>query len=238
MRPNEQEPTVEELEKGHGRDAKRYSHPAYGQISAHRSYGGSVALYGSDFRHNTSIEIEVKHSTFERSLARDWPHARGPIVRFSMSEAQWATFVSSLNSGDGVQCTLSQIGNEVLPAIAYRDAAAEHFGEVEDRIKDGLQSLALARAAIEECGLSRSKKDALLQPLNRAEMQLTSNAKFVVESHAKAMETRVEKAKIEVNAYVTGAVMRAGLAAISSGSAPLELPSPTNSTRPLNEVER
>ena len=65
---------------GHLHDDKRYSHPAYGQISAHRVTGGAV-LYGSDFRHDGYVEITIKRSEMNRTLARDWPSARIGLLR-------------------------------------------------------------------------------------------------------------------------------------------------------------
>lgn len=226
MSREEQEPTVTETDRG----GKLYEHPAYGQIGAYRTTGGNMALYGSDFRHNSSVTIEISESNFTRELSRDWPYAKNEIVRLTLSEAQWATFVSSLNCGSGVQCTLNHVMGEIKPGIAYRDAAAEHHAEVGETIADGLRQIAAARAAVAASGLSKPKQEAILSPLNRAEQELTRNAPFVVESYSKAMEDRVEKAKIEVDAYITGATMRAGLNALSSGAAILELPAPSVST--------
>lgn len=216
---HEQTPDVEEITDGPRRGGKIYRHPAYGQIAVYRSHGGNIALYGSDFRHNSTISIEIGESEFTRDLSRDWPHRTREIVQLTMSEAQWATFVSSLNSGEGVQCTLGHVMGEMKPAITYRDAAADHRPEIGETIQDGLNQIAEARRAVEASGLSKAKMATILAPLNKAEQELTSNAAFVVESHSKAMEERVEKAKVEVNAYVTGAVMRAGIAAIRDGSA-------------------
>lgn len=215
----EQEPTVEEITDGPRPGGKIYRHPAYGQIAVYRSHGGNVALYGSDFRHNSTISIEIGESEFTRDLSRDWPHRTKEIVRLTMSEAQWATFVSSLNSGEGVQCTLEHVMGEMKPAITFRDAAEDHHAEIAQTIQDGLDQIAAARRAVEASGLSKTKMATILAPLDKAEQELTSNAAFVVESHSKAMEERVEKAKVEVNAYVTGAVMRAGIASLRDGSA-------------------
>lgn len=227
MRRPEQEPEVTEIVDGHQQGAKRYRHPAYGQIGASRCQGGHLALYGSDFRHNSSITITICESEFTRNLSRDWPHAKRQLIEVTLSEAQWATFVSSLNCGEGVQCTLDYVMGEAKPRIAFRDAAAEHHAEVAETIRDGLAEIAKAREALEALGLSKAKLSSVLAPLTRAEMELTSNAAFVVDSHSKAMEERVEKAKIEVNAYVTGAVMRAGLASIQQGDPVVSLPAPS-----------
>lgn len=232
MRLDEQEPEVDEIKDGARRGAKRLRHPAYGQIGAFRSHGGSLALYGSDFRHNSSVTIRISESEVTRDLSRDWPHATREIVEVTLSEAQWATFVSSLNMGEGTQCTLQHVMGERKPRIAYRDAAAEHHAEISETIREGLDAIQKAREALEALNLPKAKLASVMAPLNRAQMELTSNAAFVVKSHSEAMEQRVEKAKVEVNAYLTGAVMRAGLTAIQGGDPVLSLPGPDEPSDP------
>lgn len=83
----------------------RESHPAYGMILAARVQGGA-RLAGSDFKHQSYIAIEVRHAHLSRSLSNDRWHGDKHIIRLSLSEAQWATFVSSMNVGFGVPCTL------------------------------------------------------------------------------------------------------------------------------------
>lgn len=224
MRLEEQEPEVTEITKGAHRGAKLLRHPAYGQIGAFRSQGGNIALYGSDFRHNSSVTIRISESEVTRDLSSDWPHATREIVEVTLSEAQWATFVSSLNMGDGTQCTLRHVMGERKPEIAYRDAAAEHHAEISETIREGLDAIQKAREALEALNLPKAKLASVMAPLNRAQMELTSNAAFVVQSHSEAMEQRVEKAKVEVNAYLTGAVVRAGFTAIQGEATVLALP--------------
>lgn len=118
MRLEEQEPEVVEVTTGAHRGSKLLRHPAYGQIGASRTYGGGRALYGSDFRHNSSVTIRISESEVTRDLSRDWPHATREIVEVTLSEAQWATFVSSLNMGEGTQCTLAHVMGERKPPIA------------------------------------------------------------------------------------------------------------------------
>jgi len=104
-RHDPQEPTIE-VKKGPGNaDEAVEQHPAYAQIGANRVSGGAY-LYGSDFKHQHYITIQIHDSELHRQLSGDRAHSKRRLIEIAMSEAQWATFVSSLNQGGGVQCTL------------------------------------------------------------------------------------------------------------------------------------
>ena len=57
------------------------------------------------------------------------------IIEVAMSEAQWATFVSSLNQGSGVQCTLDySMQDGSIPAIAApKDRRTQFSQELQER---------------------------------------------------------------------------------------------------------
>jgi hypothetical protein len=69
-------------------------------------------------------------------------------------------------------------------------------------------------------GLSKTRRDEALAELHQLERDLRDRLPFVAKQFAEHMEDVVEKAKIEVNAYVQSTIQRAGLAAIAAGEAP------------------
>src|SRR4051812_19636627 len=111
-RPEDQEPTVEESAHGGGRSTTE-RHPAYGMIGASRVNwaGNGTNLFGSDFRHRNTVRIQIHGADVRRDLSHDWIHAdsRRSLVEVELSEAQWAGFVSTLNVGDGVACTIRHV---------------------------------------------------------------------------------------------------------------------------------
>lgn len=206
---------TQEPEERPGRQGTVYSHPAYGQISVSRvSHSHGAVLYGTDFRHRHYVQITIQRSEFERGLSSDWPHAGGELVRLKMSEAQWATMVSSLNMGGGVQCTLEHVGYERMPMIPYRDSAQEFQPEADGTLAKAVQHLKELGAEIqEETGkLPKNLRERLGEKVRRAIQDLESNLPFVSRRLGEHMETRVEKAKSEITAWATNFVMRAGLA--------------------------
>ena len=201
-----------------------YTHPAFGQIGGSRVQGGTT-LYGSDFEHQNFIIITIRKSDLHRSLSRDWHMSGDELIEVWLSEAQWATFVSSLNMGMGVPCTIAHINRKSVPAIPYRQEADEYRAEVAGKAKDAAKRVRETIAAIEgEVGatLSTKKRNAILAHLNRLAQDLGNNLPFVVESFDEHMEETVERAKVEVNAYMQTQIQRAGLEAIK-GNAPVAL---------------
>jgi hypothetical protein len=208
-----EEPTIEKTNGNHSDYVVK--HPAYAQISASRRSGGAV-LYGSDFQHQNYVAVTIRGSELHRNLSNDNAYAKSlPYIEVAMSEAQWAEFVSSMNIGFGVQCTLQYRDGKEIPGIPHIANQRETFKEeAAQRADHALKTLAELREKIDALGISEKAKKSLRGHVNSAEAQLTSSMPFVLEQFAEHMERTVQKAKIEINAYTTHAVMRAGIAAL------------------------
>ena len=200
-RQGPQEPTVE---VGGDFEDTTERHPAYAQIGAMRVSGSHGAyLYGSDFRHQHYITIQIHDSELHRNLSGDRAHANKRLLQVAMSEAQWATFVSSLNQGGGVQCTLEFTPEAgMVPSITQpKDRKRQFSKEMGDHLDTVVGALKDLGALIDDAPLSGKKKLALKRQLHVAEMNLAPNMDFVAERFDEHMEHTTERAKSEVNAY-------------------------------------
>ena len=221
MRP-EQHPTITKQSENSHADSVT-THPAFAQIGASR-VSGSARLYGSDFVHQNFVRVRIAPSELHRSLANDNPYGSNrSYIEIDLSEAQWASFVSSMNIGFGVQCTLRYRNGEEIPGIAPpdEDRQQQFRREVSERAQKALESLDILSADIADLKVSEKQKKALEGRLARARQQLLSNMPYVLQQFAENMEKTVEKAKVEVNAYVVSTIRRAGLEAL--GAPPLAL---------------
>lgn len=230
-RRNVQPPTEEPGEFA-GQDSLTTRHPAFAMIGASRR-SGTCVLHGSDFIHHNSVAITIKSCELHRHLNHDWPHAVKELIEVELSEAQWATLVSSLNVGDGVQCTLRykdavEVPN--LPDPLPRDK--QHMDEAMKTIENALSKLTALEAKINTMKVSQKQKDELLNETQAARREMQSNAPFVVECFAKHMEGTVEKAKIEVNAYATRHLIQTGIAALGNAQPAISLPEPDPTNDP------
>lgn len=167
------------------------------------------------------MRVTICESELNRHLNNDWPFAKRDIIEIEMSEAQWATFVSSFNLGSGVQCTIRHRDGKMVPGIPLRDEAAEFGKEMSEQSRDALAALEKAVAAVSAAKMSKKDANAILSGINKAAQEIGVNADFVAECFDRHMESRVQKAKIEVNAYMTGAVQRAGLEVLLKQSNPM-----------------
>lgn len=203
------------------------THPAYGMIGASRVTGDCL-LAGTDFTHHNSVRVTLYHAEVGRMLSHDWWHTKNlmPISEVYLSEAQWATFVSTLNSGDGTPCTITQLGRELIPAIARTTSRHEQFTQEADEHRTAvIEALNAVGTLIAESREKMPRKiaDALTAQVTKALQQIGVNLDFVGQSFAKHVERTIEHAKIEVNAYVTGVIHRTGLAALKDHAPVIEL---------------
>jgi hypothetical protein len=213
-----EQPEIEKV--GGPMEGENVTHPAFGQIGASR-VSGHVNLYGSDFVHNNFIAIRVSHGELRRGLSNDWPHVTDEITEVWLSEAQWATFVSSLNSGTGVQCTIRHVNREPMPLLPPPTPRTDQFkkeaAETMDRAHRDLEEIA---ELIGASNLSGKAKKELLSKLQSASRSIGGSVDFVLKQFGEHMENTVEKAKIEVEAYINDRVQKAGLKALGGDDKP------------------
>lgn len=197
-------PTKIKDDKVHG---EAWDHPAFGTIGASR-VEGSVSLNGSDFVHRGFVTVTIHKSTLHRSHGHDRQFGEHELISVVLSEAQWATFVSSMNVGFGVACTIEHIQGERMPKVEH-EVVADKFQNDLSRVQTGLLS------QLEQLR-SHVKTKAGLHELDILASFLKGNVKFTAEQFDRHMEKTVEKAKIEINAYVQRSLMSAGMDAIAA----------------------
>jgi len=218
-----QEPTVNVVER-YGSNETIETHPAFAQIAVSRCSGGNKTLYGSDFVHNNYVTVTINTSELHRSLNHDWHFARDHIIEIAMSEAQWATFVSSFNMGSGTPCTIQwQQDGGLVPGIPNPTDRHKQFQrEADEKLQGVMDTLKELDAAIADSGLSAKKAAALRGYVRDARMNLGANLDFVSKQFGEHMEAVSEAAKVEVHGYINNVLHRAGLDALG-GQAPLIL---------------
>ena len=197
----------------------RETHPAFGQIAASRvSSTPGAALYGSDFDHGHYMTITIRRSEFDRSsLSSDYYHGTQEVIEVALSEAQWATFVSAPNMGLGVPCTIQyEAGKGYIEGIEpIEDRRTQFNREVAGRMQGAIDAV---DDALGDVTLTKKQRAVF----DRIKMALSDGLPWVAKQFDEHAETTVERAKMEVNAYITQALMRAGVAALNEG-APIEI---------------
>lgn len=214
-----EEPSVHD--GGHGETVT--THPAFGQIGAAR-VSGHVSLYGSDFKHNGFMAIRISRSELHRNLNRDWHFSDGEIIEVYLSEAQWATFVSSPNIGSGVPCTIQRVEGNAMPGLPDPVSRVDQFSdEMKKKLGGTFQRVESVRDRLDEMGLPKGKTAEVRSLLEGLLTELRANLPFVAEQFGEHMEETVEKAKAEVHGYMVGVIQRAGLDALNGGALPIQI---------------
>lgn len=222
MKPDAVKPTRVSKRNQYARGPEDYveTHPAFGTIGAHRvsaGGGGGYALFGSDFRHRHFITITIGTADHERMLNNDWIHGHQDLIEVALSEAQWATFVSTLNMGTGVPCTIQRLKGELIPDIDPIETRKEEYAsEVEAKLEDATSAIADTIAAINATNLSAKVKREITFRLEAAAGKLKPHLDWVASQYEEHAEKVVEHAKVEIEAYLMAAVQRAGLQALGA----------------------
>lgn len=217
-RPLEEEPVSVEEEGPVG--GTKTTHPCFGQIVASR-VSGNANLYDSEFKHQHYVSITITRSQHHRSLSRNWLFGRGELIRVSMSEAQWVSFISTMNVGSGTACTLERIQGQQVPNLPapmrdkekFKQEVVKDFAEAKQRHKEMV-------ALINNTPMSGKKRDEMIMAAEMAYARIQSSLEFVADQFGEHMETTTSKAKAEIEGFFTGILMRLGIKAMKDSERP------------------
>jgi hypothetical protein len=194
----------------HGYD----THPAFGFITAHRvSCTPGQSLFDSDVLHTHLVRVTIGRMTRKRDLSRDWLHPSQELVELDMSEAQWASFVSSMNT-TGVPCTLRRTeNNRDVAGVPHAPRLAQSIAEVHEAAQEAFNDIQRAMEALEaldpKAGV-RERREALRELRARIN-NAVPNVDFAGKMLAEHAENVVQKARADVEAMVVQKTTQLGI---------------------------
>lgn len=211
-------PVVPPDSNEHGDDV----HPAFGLIGASRvsTSAPGATLFDSDIRHNHTVIVRLYTASRNRNLSHDWMHpagSRAPFVEVEMSEAQWASFVSSMNTGHGVPCTIRRREDGEQPGLPYEPRLAQSMDEVREAADRMLEGIRKAFAAVEA-----KPTKANIRTLHFAIQNATPNVTFAAQSLNEHAENVVQRARADIEAMVLSKATQLGLDPSAMGVPQLE----------------
>jgi hypothetical protein len=198
-------------------DADWESHPAFGHVHASRvTSNPSVSLFDSEILHSHYVVLSIQTAERKRDLSRDWIHPSStPLIEVAMSEAQWASLVSSMNAG-GTPCTIQHRETQRnVPELPYEPRMAQSIAEVREAYDKSLGRAKAAMAAYDALDAKAPAKErrAALADLRQALNHAESNGIFAAQSLAEHVEGVVTRAKADVEAMVAAHAERLGIEA-------------------------
>lgn len=192
-------------------------HPAFAMLSASRvSASHGVTLFDSDIQHRQTIRIRLHTAARGRNLNRDWIQGEDQLFEVELSEAQWASFVSSMNTS-GVPATLRwRAGAGDSPDLPYAPRLGESMAEVRSATTKALANIKAARDAYEEAisqklgaAIIRERRKTLHYAIENAEGSMV----FAADSLSEHFEGVVQKARADIEAMVANKAVALGLTA-------------------------
>jgi hypothetical protein len=205
---------VEPTKNEHGEE----QHPAFALIGANRvstSRPGST-LFDSDIQHSYTVVVRIATATRKRDLSHDWLHRDREFVEVEMSEAQWASFVSSVNCAMGVSCTLRRReGDWNIPGLPYEPRFAESMSEVRIAGDRALEDIRTAFADAKEKP-TKSNMKTLEARINNA----VPNMEHVARSLSEHAENVVQRSRADIEAMVLTKAQQLGLNSAELREAP------------------
>jgi hypothetical protein len=218
------EPTLE----SRGGNGDYYVHPSWGVIQVARTTG-SRTLFGSNIEHGHFITLRIGtaykhlsesgHETISGSSNRQ-------IVEVSMSEAQWAALLSSMNMGSGVPCTLESVNSETLPDCPD-DQVRERFHQlIESDVTKLSERLRMMEEEIatrfeDKKPLTQAEKREILGQMSSVLQELRSNMPYVQKVFEEKLEEQVEGAKAEIDGFIAFKAQMLGAEALKEKFAAL-----------------
>jgi hypothetical protein len=223
----EKEPTVSEGRIGKSDAHDVYNHEAFGTIKMTTPTGGDKTLFGSDIYHNQRVSISIQRARLDRHLNNDWIHSElMPLVEIEMSHSQFAQFITSSGNGSGTPVTLRYappVGAACaeMAAIKKIETKADMFRrEIKDIAKRQLEKISKQveqlGEMIESGKMSKKELREIHNSLTWAVGNAPGDMQYVVGKAEEALEKATAHSKIEVEAYIDGAVRRVGIDAARS----------------------
>lgn len=184
------------------------THPAWGLIGASRVSSSlpGKALFDSDVSHSHFVIVRFSRASRKRDLGSDQKYAEEKIVEVAMSEAQWASFVSTMNVGDGVPCTIERVGREAVPGVEHEPRLAVSMDEVRGAAEEAMAGIQEAFDAYE-----KSKTKANRDRLKYAIKNAPANMHFAAETLSEHAESVVQRARADVGAMVVRKAEQLGI---------------------------
>jgi hypothetical protein len=194
------------------------THPSFGTMGFFRtqSSGRGPRLFQSHTDNSTFIHLVIKHAEVCHDLGRDWVHGNKTIVDVAISAAQFAELLTTMNIGEGIPCTITQLGGDSIPPPPAKETvAAKVRNAFRKEVQDAMEGLEDKRKEIQEMlskpSLNKADRELLSRKMNELVNLFSSHAPFMFDSFEEAVEKTVVGAKAEVDAFLTTAIHQAGL---------------------------
>jgi len=184
---------------------------------------GNKKLYMSNLNNTNWITLRVYEGKDDESYGekRTYTKSNRPLLELDLSAAQFAELLTTMNVGNGVPCTLKSFDGKRIDQTALDDdekpvdVGKRYF---EDSAKEFTETLIKRTTSfkkdLEKMRMAKKDKARIEIILNSVETEVLSNMPFYVSMFEEAAKKVVTESKSEIDAFVTGGIVKAGLEAL------------------------
>jgi len=195
---------------------KVIKHPSYGLIGVNRTSSSGSTLFGSNIQHKNTFTIIIKRAEHHRHLNNDWMHGTEQLIEIELSGSQFIEMMTSMNAGDGIPCTIRQVGSQMYPDPPYENPLDTFQREFEAKLKNlGKQCESVVEDAVkmlkEKTNINKADRDFLLSAIHSIVQQVSSNIPFVNQQFNESVEKSVQQAKNEIETFFNHRITSLGL---------------------------
>lgn len=207
-------------------------HESYGMVGINRTSSSGTHLFGSIAKHHSFITLTIKRARRVRHLANDWFHADSrALIEIEMSHTQFGELITSPGMGDGVPCTIRAFDGELVEECPAPEQIESKFSEdLKATTKETVAQLKglsqrLAQSLLPgEKGMNKTELKSLLGEIQSAISSITDSIPFIEKSFNEEMESELNKAFGEVEAYASHLIHQTGLNALAAANEQAGLP--------------
>ncbi len=219
------------------------THESYGMIGISRVAGWS-RLFGSHVRHQHFFSMTIRRASRMSSGfgERFFATGRMPIIEVKLSPAQFVELITSMNQGDGVPCTIDSVDGIRMESVPESDSEVARISDsFKDEVREVVTTIRESQKGLEEIlakpTISKKDREVIREAHHRALRLLTDSTPFVAKMVQEGVEKLVAKGKLEVEAFLSLAIQRAGIKAIKDSGGNLLFGPDAASDRPHEDEE-
>lgn len=202
------------------KDDKETTHESWALVHAHRTSGLSDDLFGSSIDHHSSVRLTISRAKESRSHGYGFYMETQQLIEVEMSAMQWAEMITSMNVGRGAPCTLRRLAGQRIMGQKHDSETSRIKDEFSYRAKEvGAKMLGLVNEVRERLAKSTASKkvqEEVCRMLEQFAQHFWDYQPFMQKLFIEACEGTVTEAKAAVDAFVTHAIVSAGLESLGA----------------------
>jgi hypothetical protein len=197
------------------KDDVKTEHESWCLVSANRVSGRSDDLFATSIDHQHTVQLTISRAAEYRSHGYGHYLDREQLILVEMSPMQWAELITSMNCGQGAPCTLRRLGGKQVKGQKHETETVRIQGEFSDRAKEVGRKMREAVNEVKEklakTTASKKVQTEIVDIMQTFARNFDDYMPFMHKLFVEACEGTVTEAKSAVDAFVTHAVVSAGL---------------------------